>query len=146
MMKETNHAKKEDFFIAVGSGKISPQHVVQRVIQSLNREGGKRRRGVLAALPCGAQGDKRGAVGRASWASGSMASRTWPSAFPSAAAPSQVTTWLGTSLSGAASPSTGATVPTSRLWRRTRSALPPCTGTLSQRPAAGGDPGGGLRP
>ncbi len=39
VMKETNHTKREDFFIAVGSGKISPQHVVQRVIQSLNREG-----------------------------------------------------------------------------------------------------------
>jgi guanosine-3',5'-bis(diphosphate) 3'-pyrophosphohydrolase len=41
VMKETNHHKKEDFFIAVGSGNISPQHVVTRVIQSLNRgEGG----------------------------------------------------------------------------------------------------------
>jgi guanosine-3',5'-bis(diphosphate) 3'-pyrophosphohydrolase len=39
VMKETNHVKREDFFVAVGSGKISPQHVVQRVIQSLNPEG-----------------------------------------------------------------------------------------------------------
>ncbi|OFW57193.1 MAG: GTP pyrophosphokinase [Actinobacteria bacterium RBG_16_64_13] len=39
VIKESNHAKKEDFFIAVGSGKISPQHVVQRVIQNLNKEG-----------------------------------------------------------------------------------------------------------
>ncbi|HLA82246.1 MAG TPA: bifunctional (p)ppGpp synthetase/guanosine-3',5'-bis(diphosphate) 3'-pyrophosphohydrolase [Thermoleophilia bacterium] len=39
VMKETNHTKREDFFVAVGSGKISPHHVVQRVIQSLNREG-----------------------------------------------------------------------------------------------------------
>jgi guanosine-3',5'-bis(diphosphate) 3'-pyrophosphohydrolase len=39
VMKETSHTKKEDFFIAVGSGKISPQHVVMRIIQSLNREG-----------------------------------------------------------------------------------------------------------
>ncbi len=39
VMKETNHAKKEDFFAAVGSGKISPQHVVTRVIQMLNRGG-----------------------------------------------------------------------------------------------------------
>ena len=39
VMRETSHAKKEDFFIAVGSGKISPQHVVMRIIQSLNREG-----------------------------------------------------------------------------------------------------------
>ena len=38
VMKETNHSKKEDFFIAVGSGMISSQHVVTRVIQSLNRE------------------------------------------------------------------------------------------------------------
>jgi GTP diphosphokinase / guanosine-3',5'-bis(diphosphate) 3'-diphosphatase len=46
VMKETNHPKKEDFFVAVGSGKISPQHVVTRVIQSLNREG----EGATAAL------------------------------------------------------------------------------------------------
>lgn len=37
VMKETNHHRKEDFFIAVGSGKISPQHVATRIIQSLNR-------------------------------------------------------------------------------------------------------------
>ncbi len=39
VMRETNHPKREDFFIAVGSGKISPQHVVTRVIQSLHGEG-----------------------------------------------------------------------------------------------------------
>jgi len=39
IMKETNHPKKEDFFIAVGSGKVSPQHVVTRLIQNLNRQG-----------------------------------------------------------------------------------------------------------
>ncbi len=39
IMKDSNITKKEEFFIAVGSGKISPQHVVTRVIQSLNREG-----------------------------------------------------------------------------------------------------------
>ena len=37
VMKESNYTKKEDFFIAVGSGKISSQHVIQRVIQSLSR-------------------------------------------------------------------------------------------------------------
>jgi GTP diphosphokinase / guanosine-3',5'-bis(diphosphate) 3'-diphosphatase len=39
VMKETNHTKREDFFAAVGSGKISPQHVVTRVIQGLTRGG-----------------------------------------------------------------------------------------------------------
>jgi GTP diphosphokinase / guanosine-3',5'-bis(diphosphate) 3'-diphosphatase len=39
LMKETNHSKKEDFFAAVGSGKISPQHVCTRIIQMLNRGG-----------------------------------------------------------------------------------------------------------
>ena len=39
IMKESNIAKKEDFFIAIGSGKMSPQHVVTRVIHHLNREG-----------------------------------------------------------------------------------------------------------
>ncbi len=37
VMRETGHAKKEDFFSAVGSGKISPHHVVTRVVQSLDR-------------------------------------------------------------------------------------------------------------
>ncbi|MBN1629263.1 MAG: bifunctional (p)ppGpp synthetase/guanosine-3',5'-bis(diphosphate) 3'-pyrophosphohydrolase [Thermoleophilia bacterium] len=37
-MKESGHAKKEDFFIAVGSGKISPQHIVQRVVQAMSKE------------------------------------------------------------------------------------------------------------
>ncbi len=36
VMKETNHTKKEEFFAAVGSGKVSPQHVVTRIIQMLN--------------------------------------------------------------------------------------------------------------
>ena len=39
LMKESNHTKKEDFFVAVGSGKISAQHVVTRVLQMLNRGG-----------------------------------------------------------------------------------------------------------
>ena len=38
IMKESNITKKEDFFVALGSGKLSPQHVVTRVIHSLNRE------------------------------------------------------------------------------------------------------------
>ncbi|MBN1321878.1 MAG: bifunctional (p)ppGpp synthetase/guanosine-3',5'-bis(diphosphate) 3'-pyrophosphohydrolase [Thermoleophilia bacterium] len=38
VMKETNFSKKEEFFIALGSGKTSLQHVVQRVIQGLNRQ------------------------------------------------------------------------------------------------------------
>ena len=36
VMKESNIAKKEDFFAAVGSNKISSQHVVMRIIQLLN--------------------------------------------------------------------------------------------------------------
>ena len=39
VVKESGQTKKEDFFVLVGSGKISPQHVVQRIIQGLNREG-----------------------------------------------------------------------------------------------------------
>jgi len=39
IVKEAGFAKKEDFFIAVGSAKLSAQHIVQRVIQGLNREG-----------------------------------------------------------------------------------------------------------
>ncbi len=37
VMTESNITKKDDFFVAVGSGKISPQHVVTRVIQGLER-------------------------------------------------------------------------------------------------------------
>jgi GTP pyrophosphokinase len=46
VMREANYSKREDFFIAVGSGKLSPQHVVTRVIQSLHRDG----EGAAAAL------------------------------------------------------------------------------------------------
>jgi guanosine-3',5'-bis(diphosphate) 3'-pyrophosphohydrolase len=38
VMKETNHTKKEDFFVALGTGALSPQHVVTRVIHLLNAE------------------------------------------------------------------------------------------------------------
>jgi len=38
VMKEANYAKKEDFFIALGAGKISVQHVVQRTIHHMHRE------------------------------------------------------------------------------------------------------------
>jgi guanosine-3',5'-bis(diphosphate) 3'-pyrophosphohydrolase len=39
IMKESNHVKREDFFIAIGNGALSSQHVVTRVIQSLRAEG-----------------------------------------------------------------------------------------------------------
>jgi guanosine-3',5'-bis(diphosphate) 3'-pyrophosphohydrolase len=39
VMKETNHAKKEDFFVALGTGALSAQHVVTRVIHALNSQG-----------------------------------------------------------------------------------------------------------
>jgi GTP pyrophosphokinase len=56
VMKETNHTKKEDFFTAVGAGKISPQHVVTRVIQMLNRGGaGANALSVPTAVPKGAR-------------------------------------------------------------------------------------------
>ena len=38
VMKEANLPKKEEFFIALGSGKVSVQHVLQRIIQGLNRQ------------------------------------------------------------------------------------------------------------
>ena len=135
VMKETNHPKKEDFFIAVGSGKISPQHVVTRVIQSLNREG----EGAAAVLSVPGRSPRtpRASPRRASWASVSTASTTWPSAYPSAAVRSRGTTWWGTSLWAAASPSIAATAPTSRPWRRTPSASPPCTGTRRPRRRCG---------
>jgi len=39
IMKESNHAKREDFFIAIGTGVLSSHHVVTRVIHSLQAEG-----------------------------------------------------------------------------------------------------------
>jgi GTP diphosphokinase / guanosine-3',5'-bis(diphosphate) 3'-diphosphatase len=52
VMKEGNYTKKEDFFAAVGSGKVSPQHVLTRVIQTLNRGGeGAPALSVPAAVP-----------------------------------------------------------------------------------------------
>ncbi len=38
VMKETNHTKREDFFVALGTGALSAQHVVTRVIHGLNTE------------------------------------------------------------------------------------------------------------
>lgn len=39
IMKETNHTKRDDFFTAIGTGALSSQHVVTRVIQGLKSEG-----------------------------------------------------------------------------------------------------------
>ena len=71
VMKETNHTKKEDFFAAVGSGKISPQHVVTRVIQMTESRGrGRNALSVPVALPKEA---RETPVGKSSWASTSTA-------------------------------------------------------------------------
>ena len=52
IMRETNHTKKEDFFAAVGTGKVSPQHVVTRIVQMLNPGGeGTAALSVPAAIP-----------------------------------------------------------------------------------------------
>jgi guanosine-3',5'-bis(diphosphate) 3'-pyrophosphohydrolase len=39
IVKESGQTKKEEFFILLGSGKISAHHVVQRIVQGLNHEG-----------------------------------------------------------------------------------------------------------
>ncbi|MCL5735655.1 MAG: bifunctional (p)ppGpp synthetase/guanosine-3',5'-bis(diphosphate) 3'-pyrophosphohydrolase [Actinobacteria bacterium] len=59
VMKETNHTRREDFFVAVGSGKISPQHVVQRVIQSLNRAGETAAAAAALTAPSASPKEKR---------------------------------------------------------------------------------------
>ncbi len=110
VMRETNHPKKEDFFIAVGSGKISPQHVVTRVIQSLHRDGEGAAQPYRSRLP--SPRGPRISPPPANWAYVSTESRTWPSAYPSAVARSRVTTWSGTSLSAGASRSIDGTART----------------------------------
>ncbi len=59
IMRETNHTKKEDFFAAVGTGKVSPQHVVTRIVQMLN-PGGRGHGGTV-----GARGHSQGEPGSA---------------------------------------------------------------------------------
>ena len=83
-MKETNHTKKEDFFVAVGSGKISPQHVVTRVIQAAES---RRKSGTAALSGAGhrAERDPGDSLGRPLGHPRRRRSTTWPSACPSAA-------------------------------------------------------------
>ncbi len=54
IIKETGQTKKEDFFVLLGSGKISTQHMVTRIIQSLNREAEQ----PVAALSVGSTTEK----------------------------------------------------------------------------------------
>jgi GTP diphosphokinase / guanosine-3',5'-bis(diphosphate) 3'-diphosphatase len=58
IMVDSGYPKKEDFFVALGSGKLSPQHVLTRVIQSLNREseGASATLAVPEAIPEDARG------------------------------------------------------------------------------------------
>ena len=72
IMKETNHAKKEDFFVALGTGALSPQHVVTRVIHSLNAEGEAASAALSVAKPPTKEA-ARGPVVQLSWASKSGA-------------------------------------------------------------------------
>jgi guanosine-3',5'-bis(diphosphate) 3'-pyrophosphohydrolase len=62
IMKETNHLKREEFFVALGTGALSPQHVVTRVIHSLNTEGD----GATAALSITGTSPREAADGRLS--------------------------------------------------------------------------------
>jgi guanosine-3',5'-bis(diphosphate) 3'-pyrophosphohydrolase len=62
IMKESNYVKREDFFIAVGTGVLSPQHVATRVIQSLKVEG----EGAPAALSAVEAPEKEFEEGRSS--------------------------------------------------------------------------------
>ena len=130
-----------------GSGKISPQHVVTRVIQQPEPRGARPSRGLSARHDRVPRGAPRARSSGTSWASTSTASTTWPSACPSAAGRSPATTWWATSPWAAASPCTAGTVPTCGPWRRTRSGSPRCTGTpQAKAPLAGGDPDRGVRP
>ncbi|MGI5939571.1 MAG: RelA/SpoT family protein [Thermoleophilia bacterium] len=57
IMKESKIAKRNDFFVAIGLGKISAQHVVTRVIQNLNQQDAQR--STALTLPTTAPADGR---------------------------------------------------------------------------------------
>jgi GTP pyrophosphokinase len=63
VMRETGYVKRDEFFVAVGSGKVSPHHVVQRIIHFLNVEGQGTTPAVLAV---GQQAQKERAAGPSS--------------------------------------------------------------------------------
>jgi GTP pyrophosphokinase len=66
VIKESNYAKREDFFIALGSGKLSAQHIVQRVIHHLNKQG----ESAAAALALAPAAPREGRPGPSSSAMG----------------------------------------------------------------------------
>jgi GTP pyrophosphokinase len=63
VMRETNHTKKEEFFAAVGSNKISPQHVTTRIIQMLNPGGEEAAAAAILAAPSAVPKGKEGTSG-----------------------------------------------------------------------------------
>ena len=121
---DATHTKKEDFFVGGGLGQDQPPARGHPGHPELNR-GGRGGRG-----PIGPRSRPRGGAARrprpASWASRWTASKTWPSGCPSAAGRCPATTSWATSRWAGASPSTAATAPTCRRWRRTPSGSPPC--------------------
>ncbi len=120
VMKETNHVKREDFFIAVGSGKISPQHVVQKIIQILNREGETTAAAAtVMSLPSSAPKEAREAPSSADMGIRVDGIEDVAIRIPQCCRPVPETIGWAISHLAAASPSTAGTVQTSRRWRRT---------------------------
>lgn len=60
VIKESNHTRREDFFVALGSGKLSTHHIVQRVIHHLNKQG-ESAAAALALTPAASKGERSGA-------------------------------------------------------------------------------------
>ena len=109
VIRETGFKKAEDFYVALGAGKLQPGQIVNKVIQRLKTE-------EVAAEPLVTQKPARARTAARAAPSGSPcpASRTSSCGSRSAARPFPATRSSATSRSGAASPSTVRTARTSR--------------------------------
>ncbi len=119
VIREMNFKKAEDFYLALGSGKLQVSQVVEQGAAQAEDDGG-RGGGVDPAQAEGAA--RRRLAGRRDHAS--RASRTCSCGSRSAATPFPATTSAATSRSARASPSTATTARTSRRSGATRSASP----------------------
>ena len=124
VIRETGFKKAEDFYVALGAGKLPPGQIVNKVIQRLKTD-------EVAAEPVDhdeAAAARRPPSRATVSASPCPASRTSSSGSPSAARRCRETRSSATSRSGVGSPCTARTARTSRRSSGTRSASRPSSG------------------
>ncbi len=114
VIREMGFKKAEDFYLALGSGKVGTGQVVNKVLQRPQDRGGRRRAGRHDQADAGT--GARSPASRS--ASSSRASRTCSCGSPSAARRCRATTSRATSRSAAGSRSTAPTARTSSALMR----------------------------